>query len=567
MRPQTIELLRKRKRRLNDPGELWARDVLAGNTPANKLIIQMIERDRRDRKRIGDDDFPYKWSQDHIDHFFEFAALVRHVTGKWQGRPFEPLPWQRWVFSRIMGWVHRKTLCRRFRTALIMVARKNGKSFLAGVTALYCLLEDQEPSPEVYLLADSMRQLEDSLGRAIWKMVKENRVLSNEYLLEAFGSARKPGDIVCEDGRIRPVPAVKGGGLDGSNPSCIVADEIHSYSDFGAYESLESGQGARDNPLILAITTAGTNTEGPGFDMYSLGKAILRQETQDDTMFAALFGIDADDAISDETAWRKANPSWDLLNKDQLRSEFRKSRNSQKSETTFITKRLNMFSKGSGAWLTQIDLDHGETQLPSWEELKGEPVHIGIDLSMRGDLTCISYVFDGPDNSLFVKTRAFLPADRIKDNDLFTSWAKQGHLESTGSGEVVNHQYLHDQLLKDKEAYDVKLVTYDVWQASQLAARLEKDGFTLLQIKTNTNCSESLGNLSNMWLNGKVRYDSPVARWCFANCVITTDRNENIKLEKQSADDKIDAAVACLYAVHGKWAVPAASPVKFEVYA
>ena len=397
----------------------------------------------------------------------------------------------------------------------------------------------------------------------MWRMAAGNGQLCAKFGLKPYGSTYSPSDIICDfnvtyedgpvrvEGKLEVVPA-SGSKLDGMNLSGLVCDEIHSYESYDSYHSLEGSMGTRVNPLILAITTAGSNVTGIGFEMYSLAKKVLNKEVIDESFFCGLWHIDQNDDWTNEKVWPKANPSLELMNMEGLRSECQRATMSVQARQSFLTKKLNVFSTGGGTWIDERNLDACQTEI-DWSQFKGKPAWIGIDLSQVNDLSCMAYVFNGiNDDYLYVMLRAYLPLEVVKSNTMYLQWAEDGWLTPL-AGNVVNYNAMKNQVISDENVYELEQIAYDTWHASQLALELEAEGLDLLAVTSKKKLGETLGKLESMFIGKKIRYDSPILKWCLSNCIIKIDSKENASLGKLDDDQKIDAADGLMYASYAKF--------------
>lgn len=268
----------------------YAFDVVKGKIPNCQNIILACQRQLDDLDR---DNFKYEFDPHKAERVVRFIERLPHTKGKWmrEGKCLELEPWQKFAICCVFGWVDKQTGFRRFREADIYVPRKNGKSALAAGIAVYMFCADDEPGSEVYCGATNEKQAFEVFKPAKI-MVNKRPALKQHFDIEV--NARNLS-ITGDGSKFEPVIGTPG---DGSSPHCWIVDEYHEHSDSSQVDTAVTGMGAREQPLLLVITTAGTDTSSPCYDrMRDLEKILAGTETGADTekRFGLLYGIDKDD--------------------------------------------------------------------------------------------------------------------------------------------------------------------------------------------------------------------------------------------------------------------------------
>lgn len=517
-------------------------DVISGNVIAGKHIKKACER----FFSLMDDD-RYMFLEEKVDKVIRLYHHLRHFKGRHSGKPFVLEPWQEWIIASIYGFYNKSDGSRLTQTVYIEVARKNGKTALAAGIGLNALINDDEDGAEVYFAANSKDQVKISAWPLCSNFAKAFD--PKEKYLKVYR------DTINFDKTISwlKVLAADSTKLDGPNPSTFILDEYHAAKSNSLKAVLESGQGTRDNPLEIIITTAGFDKLGPCYELRTTATEILNGLKEDDSFFMAIYSLDEKDDWKDEANWIKSNPNMDVTVKSSyLRKEVRKAMNTPSDEVNVKTKNLNMWCDSSDVWIPddyilacsrKVDLDDFTTK---------DDCFAGIDLSSTSDLTCVSFMIP-KDGKFYFKTLYYLPEEALetkKNKEQYSEWVRLGFLKLT-PGNVVDYDYILDDILSvDKRLYIVK-VGYDSWNATQFVINATDKGLPMEPV------SQSIGNfnrptkeMERVILFGNVVIDNnPITRFCFRNVVMKLDHNGNTKPSKEYRDKKIDGVISMIEAM------------------
>nr|UWI40885.1 MAG: Terminase [Bacteriophage sp.] len=517
-------------------------DVISGNVIAGKHIKKACER----FFSLMDDD-RYMFLDEKVDKVIRLYHHLRHFKGRHSGKPFVLEPWQEWIIASIYGFYNKSDGSRLTQTVYIEVARKNGKTALAAGIGLNALINDDEDGAEVYFAANSKDQVKISAWPLCSNFAKAFD--PKEKYLKVYR------DTINFDKKISwlKVLAADSTKLDGPNPSTFILDEYHAAKSNSLKAVLESGQGTRDNPLEIIITTAGFDKLGPCYELRTTATEILNGLKEDDSFFMAIYSLDEKDDWKDEANWIKSNPNMDVTVKSSyLRKEVRKAMNTPSDEVNVKTKNLNMWCDSSDVWIPddyilacsrKVDLDDFTTK---------DDCFAGIDLSSTSDLTCVSFMIP-KDGKFYFKTLYYLPEESLetkKNKEQYSEWVRLGFLKLT-PGNVVDYDYILDDILSvDKRLYIVK-VGYDSWNATQFVINATDKGLPMEPV------SQSIGNfnrptkeMERVILSGNVVIDNnPITRFCFRNVVMKLDHNGNTKPSKEYRDKKIDGVISMIEAM------------------
>lgn len=517
-------------------------DVISGKVIAGKYIKMACER----FFSLLDDD-RYVFSTDKVDNVIRLFHHLRHFKGRHSGKPFVLEPWQEWIIASIYGFYNKNDGIRLTQTVYIEVARKNGKTALAAGIGLNALINDEEDGAEVYFAANSKDQVKISAWPLCSNFAKTFD--PKEKYLKVYR------DTINFDKTISwlKVLAADSTKLDGPNPSTFILDEYHAAKSNSLKAVLESGQGTRDNPLEIIITTAGFDKLGPCYELRTTATEILNGLKEDDSFFMAIYSLDENDDWKDEENWIKSNPNMDVTVKSSyLRKEVRKAMNTPSDEVNVKTKNLNMWCDSSDVWIPDDYILTCSRKVDLADFTTNDDCFAGIDLSSTSDLTCVSFMIP-KDGKFYFKTLYYLPEEALetkKNKEQYSEWVRLGFLKLT-PGNVVDYDYILDDILSvDKRLYIVK-VGYDSWNATQFVINATDKGLPMEPV------SQSIGNfnrptkeMERVILSGNVVIDNnPITRFCFRNVVMKLDHNGNTKPSKEYRDKKIDGVISMIEAM------------------
>lgn len=556
----------------------YARSVVAGEVPACQQVIQACKRHQSDLRRSNAGEFPFVFSAESAARVCKFVEALPHIKGKWaRARELIRLePWQIFFVASVFGWVEREDPSHyRFTEAALFVPRKNGKSTLdAGIT-LYKFAADDEAGAEVYFGAASREQAED-VGFAPAREMAER----TPALCKAFGikvhlkSLRKPGDAAV----MKPVIAKPG---DGQNPSCVAVEEYHQHASDWLVEAMKTGMGARDNPLLLYITTAGVDRSGPCFALQQELEKILAGQLENDRVFPLIYTIDEGDDWKSLDALIKANPNWEVsINQRKVLADQKAALQSPRKQASFKTKHLNVWVNAAVGWMNMEKWDAQADPSLRLEEFRGTDCFIGLDLADRVDFASKVRIFprenvvDGK-RHFYAFASHYLNQQAIDDarGDNYRRWEAESRLIAT-PGNITDYVRISDDLVSDCSEYIVREIPHDPHHAAPLIqfaqAREDWDqGVECVAITQSFQFfSSALKECEAAIFEGRLHHDGdPVLAWMISNVVCKRDRRDNLFPEKQRPENKIDGAMALFMAFYRAWLAPSALPVsKIEIW-
>ncbi|PRX39513.1 phage terminase large subunit-like protein [Planifilum fimeticola] len=523
----------------------YARDAVAGRIVVSKKVRQACERHLRDLEHQGTEDFPWVFNEEKgFRPIYFIQRFCKPSKGNF--KRLELQPWQHFIIGSLYGWVHKDTELRRFKEGLIFVARKNGKSTMVSGLANYGCSKDGEKGADVYLLANSMKQ-----ARVVFdecqKMVKASPLLSKHF--------RVLRDAIHFDktfSKIEP-QASDSEKLDGLNCHLGIFDEIHEYKDYKLINVIKNSTGARSQPLILYITTAGYQLDGPLMDYYEKAADVLEGVIQDERSFYFMAELDEEDDIEDPANWVKANPNLGVtIDLETMIEEWNTRKLIPPERNDFITKRLNLFVQSDEQSFVDFEVIKRNDGVMDLVKLAGRNCVGGFDLSETEDFTSVCLEFPLDDGRIFVLPHSFVPQRKVNlDNEKlpYREWQEEGWL-TICPGDYVDYKLVFDWFVEQAEHYTIDLITYDPANAYRLVADLQTYGFQTQVVRQGAlTLSPALKDIKELLLDGKVIYNrNKLFRWHLNNVKLVKDRNENWLPTKQNRYRKIDGFAAWLNA-------------------
>jgi phage terminase large subunit-like protein len=528
----------------------YVEGVLDGTIAAGELIRLACERHQRDMARIADPDWPYRFDVELAERACKFVELFPHVKGRWAAHDelFRAEPWQCFWYCSLFGWVNKKTGKRRFRKGRCYVPRKNGKSLMVAPLGLYMLTADGEPGPEVFSGATNEKQAWEVFGPA------KQMATKRKDFLERFGVQVNAKGLVVTGtmGKFEPVIGQPG---DGSSPHCAITDEYHEHLTDAQLATMETGMGAREQPLSIVVSTAGDNIAGPCRDDWLECIKMLQGITANEELFALIYTCDKDDDWTSEIALRKANPNYGIsVSAESLLSQQRDAINNPRKQGHFKTKHLNIWVQARDAFINlQRWAECARPEL-ALEQFAGQTCYLGLDLASKVDLAAIEILFPPSGERVeFVRFgKYYLPRDTVElpENDHYRAWEIEGLLTVTEGNQTDYFQIFEDlkELTKRLEALGI---AFDPHNATMLVTACQNEGLPMIEYgPTVLNFSEPMKQVEALILNRQLLHNGDkVCEWSMSNVVAKLDRKDNIYPNKEKPENKIDPFVALCMAM------------------
>tara|TARA_B110000914_G_C15518224_1_gene475100 strand:- start:3137 stop:4837 length:1701 start_codon:yes stop_codon:yes gene_type:complete len=539
--------------------EQYAVDVISGKITTSKWVEFACHR------FLNDLDEGHKrglwFDENDADRFIQFFEnFLHHTKGKWAGQPFTLLAWQKFAVANIFGWKHEDG-SRRFTTFYCQVGRKNGKTQLLAGLGLAFLDFDGEAAAEIVFAAtkrDQAKICHDEAARMVKAsphLRKRIKILRNNLSVTSTNSKAEP---LSSDAKT----------ADGLNVHLAVLDEFHQHPNADLLNVLKSATGARTNPLIAIITTAGFNIGGPCYQMMKSTCEVLEGKLQDDSLFALIYTLDEEDDFTDPSVWIKANPSLDVtLPSSYLQKELVQSQNYGGSMlVNFRTKHMNEWVSSSATWITDDIVMKGQEDV---EPKKTDKCWGGLDLASVSDITALSLVWPN-EGGYITKSWFWIPEaavdKRLKSSGstIYQDFASLDNVFVT-EGNVTDYDsmrrfvtgyHIKDgvvQYEKDCLAtrYNIESIAFDRFNSSQCVINLASDGLKLEPYGQGfVSMSTPSKEIERLMCEGKIQHGcDPVMRWMFGNVVLKRDPSGNQKPDKEKSGDKIDGVVSLIMAI------------------
>lgn len=543
---------RKKTYPLVKAAEEYARRVVAGKIVACKWIKLACQRHLDDLERAKEDGFAYYFDPAKAEKVAKFLQLLPHTKGKWASKRelIKLEGWQLFSVCIPFGWLQKKDNTRRFRTILIFVPRKNGKSIIGGGLGIYMFTADGEFGAEVYSGATTEKQA--------WEVFRPAKLMVERTpeLKEHFGVDVNASNMCrMEDGsRFEPVIGKPG---DGSSPSCAIVDEYHEHQDSTLFDTMETGMGAREQPIMLVITTAGSSIGGPCHQLVRDAERMLDGVIDRPDLWATLYTIDQGDDWTDEKALIKANPNYGVsISGDFLQARQRDAMQSAAKQATFRTKHLNEWVGAKNAWLNMLRWKDAPAR-KSLTELEGRRCIASLDLASKIDIAGLLLLFPPVDGDPLwhVHGRYYLPEARVIE-ELDSNTARYREFDSLGlltltDGEVIDFEVIKEDLREFAGRFQIEQVAYDPWQATQLAQEMQAEGLLMVEVRqTVQNLSEPMKEVEALVLQRKLAHgDCPILTWMASNVVAKLDAKDNIYPNKERPENKIDGIVGLIMGI------------------
>ncbi|PHE70870.1 terminase large subunit [Bacillus wiedmannii] len=500
----------------------------------------------------------WEYNAKRANHAIEFVEnFCKHSKGKMGGKPFLLELWQKAMTAALFGFVHKTDGIRKYREFMLIVARKNGKSAWGSAIALYLMVADNEPGPEIVSAATKKDQ-----AKIIWseakRMVKKSPVLSKRIRTLV---AEMISDF--NDGSFKPLSS-DSNTLDGLNVHCSLIDELHAIEDKNLYDVIVDGMTAREQPISIITTTAGTVREGIFDIKYEEAERIINgyddpEGYKDERVLPIIYELDKREEWIDPKCWKKANPGLGTIkNEDQLRSKVEKAKANPMLVKNLLTKDFNIRETSTEAWLTFEQLNN--TSKYKVAELKPSYGIGGCDLSSTTDLTAAKVIFMLPDDPhIYVLQMYWLPEDlleqRSKEDDIpYDLWHEQGLLRTT-PGNSVHYKFVTEWFLEIRDEFGIYIpwIGYDRWSANYWVEEME--GYfgkeAMVPVAQGKQTLSGPMKLLGADLESKlVNYNNnPIDKWCLSNTAIDIDKNLNIQPNKtKNQRRRIDGTAALLNA-------------------
>lgn len=492
----------------------------------------------------------YYFDQDAAERVCRFAESYYTISRGAQSRQLvRLLDWQRYdLIYPLFGWF-KPSGHRRYSRAYISMAKKNGKDTCLGFLSAYALMADGEESPTVLVAATTRKQASQIYDDIAYARNYCQKIKDATHVVPS----QKRIEYPKRNGVFYALSA-DAPGAEGVDASFLVVNELHAHRSDKLYRSLQYSTAARKNGMLVVITTAGMDFSSQCYALYSEAKAILDGESEDLSLFPLIYEADKDCDILDERQWERANPSLGFyIDRDKFAEEAKAAAVTPRETLHFRRYKLNQWVRFSEkAWLDYQQWEACETEFPNLEKV---PCHIGLDLSVSFDLSCIGQVIPHG-GKYYVRVWAYANEEKVKQRE---SLNYEKYLEFVQDGNFTFCKDAKDMYSKIRakvaelnKVNPVKDVTSDKYNATETLLMLENEGYKVFTFPQQTSYFNfPCKKLEEYIASGTIAHEGTgVLNWSAQNCVLYTDKQDLVKPDRDKSTAKIDPVVSILHALN-----------------
>lgn len=457
--------------------------------------------------------------------------------------------WQKAFLSVVFGIVD-KDGNRQFREIVLVVARKAGKTLMAAIVSAYLAYMDGEYGARIYMAAPKLEQARLCFDAFFQMVQKEPRL--------AELSQKRRTDVFIESSNttIKPL-AFSAKKSDGLNVQCGICDEVASWQgDQGIkfYEVLKSSQGARKQPMLLSLTTAGYVSGGIYDELIARSTRLLMGNGKETRLAPFLYVIDNTDKWNDINELRKANPNLGIsVSVDYMLEEIAIAEGSLSKKTEFLTKYCNVKQHSTQAAFPSVSVEKASGEHINPADFANCYCVGGIDLSRTTDLTACTAVIQ-KNGELYVLAKFFIPSAKLeeaiaRDGLPYDIYAQRGLLHLSGENFVDYHdcEDFFRELVERWKIYPLQ-VGYDRYTAQYLIQDMEAYGFHCDDVFQGFNLTPVINEFGGLLKDGRIHIgDNDLLKIHLLNTALKHDnQTERVRLVKISTNDHIDGTAALL---------------------
>ncbi|MGU3576710.1 terminase large subunit [Brucellaceae bacterium C25G] len=497
------------------------------------------------------------WEVEGLTRAQRVIAFIEDLpitAGKLAGTQMKLRPWQREFVEAV--YAENSEGVRPIRTAVLSMGRKNGKTQLAAALALCHLLgSEAEPRGEIYSAALTRDQAA-KLFQEMCAILKAHPELEDRVNIIRFN---KQIEVLFGKGEssIYAALSADAGSKMGLSPSFVVYDELGSAPNRDLYDALDTATGARDNPLLLAISTQAAADHHVLSELIDYGLRVQSGDIDDPSFHLTLYAAPQDADPFEMEAWAAANPALgDFRSLDDVQRQAGQARLVPSKESAFRNLILNQRVSATARFIHKAEWDRCNATV-DLQALSGRECYAGLDLSGSRDLTAFVMVFPNEDKSLDVVCQFFMPEANIEnrsneDRVPYDLWAKQGFITLI-PGSTIDPSFVAGSIINAAMTYDLRAVAYDRWRIEDLKRELGLTGMTIPLEPFGQgykDMSPAVDVLERHVAENLLQHSgNPVLNMCASNAVVTRDPAGSRKLDKSKAAGRIDGLVALAMAL------------------
>ena len=536
----------------------YAKSVVDGKRVACDKVIKACLRHLNDLKRIPSKDCNFEYIPEKALDPIRFIEILPDVK---TGVPYPLASFQKFILSCLYGWRKKAdNTVRRFKKALISVARKNGKTIIVAGVLLYEFLFGRNPAMSRQLFCTANDKTQAKIAFEMARKQLDALRAQDEDVRKATKRVREELRNLVDESYIRPLSRDTGA-VDGFEPYVGVLDEFAASKTNEMLELLASGQGQLDNPLILIISTAGLDLNVPMHTIeYVYIEKLLNGELENDDYFAFIAEQDDEEEIADEKNWIKSNPILEVEGLYEKMIDYLRKRRKVSLETGTVNEVL---VKNYNMWRQSTETSYMDKQSWSQAKLDEKPdtrkrrVWIGVDVGKVSDLFAISPMVQMDDywyvdSFSFIATKYGLVAKEKRDGVSYTNLERMGECEITTleSGVIDDERVLEkiEEMVYTNE-WDLQAICFDPYQFSSLIAMIEKrhPEWPLIEVRQNTMVlNMPTRQFRDDVLKGLIKHSgNQLLTMAINNARVKVDNN-GMRIDKDKQSNKIDPLDALL---------------------
>lgn len=528
----------------------------------------------------------YWYSWEAFDDFRRFADCIRLIEAEWKGQPYKMLDWHYELCGNVFGWMNPDGY-RRFIKGYTQIAKKNSKTTIAAIIALYMFTADGEGAPQVYCAASDSKQ-----AAVLWNiaasMIDHSPELSKylRHVPSSYRILKKKPTAVSERFEAWSSDITN---KDGVSANCVLCDELHAWPASGRkfFGVIKYAGRSRSQPLCpFVITTPGDDLNSLCYEQYLYAKKIIEGVITDDLLsFALIYEPDLDkmflnpecpekydpDYWKSEECLKLANPAiGEIINLDRLKADAIEVENNPAEKADYLRFACGVWVKGGAVWLPAhvwnanagqpFELKELENKIIKGRVQKGPKACLGLDLSSVEDITSYTIVWSHKplgetQHKYRVHSRSFVPEDTFRERVKKATaplevWKDLGFIETT-EGSAIDHEQIWEAMKEDIERFNIVEIGYDWNSAEWIITQIQK-AYPSIKLVPISQSYSGMGKPSMALKKVAKEYriehgDNPVLSWAVSNAVVVT-KDGIERVHKDKSKDKIDPLVSLICA-------------------
>lgn len=494
------------------------------------------------------------FDEEKADSIIRFAEMLVQFEDPFAGQPIHLEPWECFFLGQLYGWRDRKTGRRRFKKAMLFMGRKQGKTILASIIALFEIITRY--GVEAYSLA-TVQLIANKSFENISRFIQRN-----PRLREILDIHKSPKSVINEARGSRFVPLSSDGDLDGLNPLVAIIDELAAQKNGEAYNKLTSGMGARPERLTVIISTAAASLTNPLIDEYNYAKKILDGTLSDDSYLVAIYEYDKSDKWDDLDKLQKSCPNLGVtVPVDYFKDEVKRAHAIPLIALEYKVKYCNLWQAASDTWIPDRTWQPcarlaGKNPITP-DELAEAPCVDALDFSSIWDWTVATrYYYIARLGKYRALHRYYIPEAQVEtkmhmENPSIRSWIETGRLVAT-PGETIDYSYVYKDMDADLRASNILAITYDPAKAKEFEMEYSAKATIIPFLQRSANISPAAKAWEKAIVDGLIMDDCPILRWMVSNAINKSNPDSGsyfiTKSQTAKGRKRIDGVITSLMA-------------------